>query len=198
MTDNVASQKKQVICPVCGHANRPGALVCENCGSLLDLRAESRRATRDLRDAQEKATEIDDGAIQEEFAERVRGNTYHEGLVVQLKVDDFGNQPVMVSPSMLKGEVVLGRRDPITEQVPEVDLDQFAGYRMGVSRRHAIMHFRNGSLTITDMGSSNGTFVNGQRLEARKPELIRDGDLLRLGQIIMTVKFVDVSKGVSS
>ena len=196
MTDNVESTKNQAQCPVCAYTNRRGALVCENCGSLLDLRAESRRATRDLRDSHNELSKIDDGAIHEDQTDKVRGSSYHDGLMVHLKVDEYP-QPVLVSPDMLMGNVVLGRRDPITEQLPEVDLDQFAGYRMGVSRRHAIMNLQNGKLTITDMGSSNGTFVNGQRLEARKPELVRDGDLLRLGQIIMTVKFVDVSKGIS-
>lgn len=165
--------------------------MCENCGTLLDLRAESRRATRDLRDSAEELSKDQVEVIEQAPEHKVRGNEYHEGLAVHLRVAE-AKQPVVVSPDMLNSDVVLGRRDPITEQVPEVDLDRFAGYRMGVSRRHAILRLTNGMLTIIDLGSSNGTYLNGNRLEARRPEVVMEGDLLRLGQIIMTVQFVEV------
>ncbi len=191
MTGNAESLGNQIKCPVCGHMNRHGSLVCENCGSLLNLQAQSRRATRDLRDAAVDLNEEERSAVEEDPGIKVRGAEYREGVSVQLRVDE-STQPVVVSPDMLqRGDVILGRRDPITEQVPEVDLDRFAGYRMGVSRRHSSINLTDGVLTITDLGSSNGTYVNGNRLEARKPEPILDGDLLRLGQIIMTVKFID-------
>lgn len=45
-----------------------------------------------------------------------------------------------------------------------------------VSKRHAEFHLRpDGALLLTDMGSSNGTFVNGQRLAANQPTRIEPG-----------------------
>lgn len=48
-----------------------------------------------------------------------------------------------------------------------------------VSRRHAKMAIMEGDLYITDLKSSNGTYINGIRQEDRS--LLRDGDLLKIG-----------------
>ncbi|HRE48554.1 MAG TPA: FHA domain-containing protein [Aggregatilineales bacterium] len=47
-----------------------------------------------------------------------------------------------------------------------------------VSRQHAVVAFRDGVFTITDLGSANGTFVNDQRLSAPFP--LAHGDQIRL------------------
>ena len=49
----------------------------------------------------------------------------------------------------------------------------------GVSRQHARVDPAAGGYLITDLGSANGTFVNGERVVA--PRLLADGDLLQLG-----------------
>lgn len=48
-----------------------------------------------------------------------------------------------------------------------------------VSRRHAIIIWKNDGFYIEDMKSSNGTFVNGEKIEA--PLLLQSGDLLAFG-----------------
>ena len=48
-----------------------------------------------------------------------------------------------------------------------------------VSRNHARLFFHNGQWSIEDMGSANGTFVNGKRVE--RPIPLQSGDQLRLG-----------------
>lgn len=49
----------------------------------------------------------------------------------------------------------------------------------GVSRRHAkILRNEDGSLAVVDLGSTNGTFVNGERISHR---VLRDGDKLQIG-----------------
>jgi two-component system cell cycle response regulator len=51
-----------------------------------------------------------------------------------------------------------------------------------VSRYHArIAHGDDGSYTVTDLGSTNGTFVNNQR---RQTEVLHDGDYVRIGNCI--------------
>jgi predicted component of type VI protein secretion system len=50
-----------------------------------------------------------------------------------------------------------------------------------VSRRHARIERRDGgAFTLTDLGSVNGTAVNGERLEANEPRRLRDRDVLQL------------------
>ena len=48
-----------------------------------------------------------------------------------------------------------------------------------VSTRHAEVALRGGLFVVTDLGSTNGTFVNNQRIT--QPTRLADGDLLRFG-----------------
>ena len=48
----------------------------------------------------------------------------------------------------------------------------------GVSRRHAVIAFEDGSHVVRDTESANGTFVGGQRVEST---VLRDGDLIQFG-----------------
>ncbi|MBE9011633.1 FHA domain-containing protein [Pseudanabaenaceae cyanobacterium LEGE 13415] len=49
----------------------------------------------------------------------------------------------------------------------------------GVSRRHAAIYHRGQQYSIADLGSSNGTFVNDQRIQAE--QILRAGDRIQLG-----------------
>ncbi|MBN1818984.1 MAG: FHA domain-containing protein [Sedimentisphaerales bacterium] len=55
---------------------------------------------------------------------------------------------------------------------------------MMVSRRHCQLNLDEGKLTIRDLGSRNGTFVNGERIEEAQ---IKAGDEIRLGPLEFTV-----------
>ena len=50
-----------------------------------------------------------------------------------------------------------------------------------VSRRHAEITWDGVRCTVTDLGSSNGTFVNNRRLTPNWPETIRPGDRVLFG-----------------
>ncbi|MBV9719994.1 MAG: DUF3662 domain-containing protein [Candidatus Eremiobacteraeota bacterium] len=52
----------------------------------------------------------------------------------------------------------------------------------GVSRAHAVVEVTAGQAIVRDLGSTNGTFVNGRRVETRQ---LRDGDELRFGSTLM-------------
>lgn len=71
-------------------------------------------------------------------------------------------------------EVVIGR-----EPTCQIVLDSPA--YSSVSRRHALIRFRPDVQTfeVSDLGSSNGTFINGQRLQGS--QLLKAGDRLQLG-----------------
>ncbi|MBU8896571.1 FHA domain-containing protein [Corallococcus sp. H22C18031201] len=58
----------------------------------------------------------------------------------------------------------------------------------GVSRRHANLVERGGQYFASDMGSSNGTLVNGQKLTAEQQ--LRDGDLITVGPVSFTFVWV--------
>ena len=70
-------------------------------------------------------------------------------------------------------EVVIGR-------LPECDLQLDSNM---VSRRHARLLLRAGEYFIEDMGSGNGTFVNGKRIENQVA--LKHGDRLKLGPVLL-------------
>ncbi len=51
-----------------------------------------------------------------------------------------------------------------------------------VSKHHARLYEKKGEWTIVDHGSTNGTFINDQRIEAKKPVVVRTYDNVRLGR----------------
>jgi hypothetical protein len=58
-----------------------------------------------------------------------------------------------------------------------------------VSRKHARLYIDNDYLYITDLNSTNGTYINGERLEPMKPYLLKRDDHLNLGALSVQVIF---------
>jgi DNA-binding winged helix-turn-helix (wHTH) protein len=56
----------------------------------------------------------------------------------------------------------------------------------GVSREHARLTIADGSATLEDLGSRNGTFLGGERITA--PVTLRDRDQIQLGPVLMTFR----------
>jgi serine phosphatase RsbU (regulator of sigma subunit) len=73
---------------------------------------------------------------------------------------------------LTKAEIVLGR-------LPECDIQLNSNM---VSRRHAQVRQRDGGFFVEDLGSGNGTFVNGQKIEA--PTRLKTGDRVKFGPIL--------------
>ena len=59
--------------------------------------------------------------------------------------------------------------------------DQFPDQIRFLSRQHAYLYTQGEQIFVQDLGSSNGTELNGQRLEAQLAVLLCDGDHLRFG-----------------
>ena len=92
----------------------------------------------------------------------------------------------------VKGRIVLGRGDPVANYYPDLDLSPYGGQEGGVSRRHAtiIQDDENKALYLEDLGSTNGTRINGFSLESRRRYRLRDGDELEFGKVQMILRFV--------
>lgn len=70
---------------------------------------------------------------------------------------------------------VLGRRDDCDVRIP----------LMGVSRQHCEVTVAGGKVTVKDLGSSNGTFVNQQRITEQD---VKGGDLIQMGSVVLTLQ----------
>lgn len=98
-------------------------------------------------------------------------------------------------PLDLKSVIIVGRSSEEDERHPGLDLAPFDAYQHGVSRQHAAITQHEGSLYIEDLGSTNGTRINGFQLVARRKYRLRDGDEVEIGRIRTLVQFIDNSEG---
>ena len=65
-----------------------------------------------------------------------------------------------------------------------------------ISRKHARLTFQGGKYVLEDLGSTNGTFVNGQRLAG--PVVLRSGDVVSLGeQIVLMFEVLSADAGAT-
>jgi hypothetical protein len=83
------------------------------------------------------------------------------------------------------GNNLVGRWDPETGSFPEVDLDA-DDPEAKVSRKHALIRIDGGKITIEDIGSLNGTYVNRQpRLQPGNPLDLKTGDEIIIGKTFL-------------
>jgi len=61
-----------------------------------------------------------------------------------------------------------------------------------ISRAHALFGLEAGRPFVQDLGSTNGTLVNGQSTERR---LLEDGDELRMGRLVLRLRVPEPSRG---
>lgn len=82
-----------------------------------------------------------------------------------------------------RDEYLIGRVDPVTGITPEINLGPLDLAR-SLSRRHAKLLRQGAELFVREeVGTANGTFVNGQRIATGTAVAIRPGDRLRFGTI---------------
>ena len=90
-----------------------------------------------------------------------------------------------------KDEVLLGRYDSVTGHRPEVDLTE-EDVNRNVSRRHArLVHKQGAHYIAEEIGSMNGTYLNGKKLSTGVLTPIQDGDELLLCRVPLTFKLAN-------
>ena len=162
-------------CPKCAHENREGSLFCESCGESLTADSASVTSTRRL-----------ESAANDLVARATWGTArFGEDAAITLRIRDTA-EPITLQPAKRS---VLGRNDAANPQQPDVDLTPYGALEKGVSRIHAAITRSEDTLTLVDLGSVNGTHLNGQRLIPDQPRVLRDGDEIRLGRLVAHVFF---------
>lgn len=96
-----------------------------------------------------------------------------------------------------RGEFILGRSgqdrtvggsSATTVGRVDIDLSPYQAYEAGVSRHHVSIFVGENLVTATDLGSTNGTRLNGELLPRFIPEGLKDGDILTLGKLKLEVQ----------
>ena len=149
-----------IFCAKCGTQNYLGRFYCSECGARLSQEAGD--DTRTLR--------------REDVLAAFERRAPAAAQVTLL----FNAQRLPLSGP---ATVSLGRADTTQAVRPDVDLNPFGAFDLGVSRLHASLELAPGAVTVTDLGSANGTYLNGQRLIPYQPYLLRHNDRLAFARL---------------
>jgi len=160
-------------CSNCNEIVRLGELICPKCGTILASNTSA--STKALPKAEEtfpRRTSI--GSIPRYYQK------------VTLIID--GKQAALPAAQHL----IIGRHDSQSDAPPpDIDLTPFGAAELGVSRQHIELAWKNDLIFIVDVGSTNGTLLNGQRLMAGIERILRDNDELIIGHMPVRVRFID-------
>jgi hypothetical protein len=84
---------------------------------------------------------------------------------------------------------MIGRHDGKLGEKAHLDLTPYGGLRAGVSRMHAVLYRTQHTISLADLGSTNGTYLNSMKLVPHQPRFLRDGDEVGLGNMQFHVSF---------
>jgi FHA domain len=159
-------------CSVCMFENPEGSIACTTCGQYLDQN--STLTTRSV------LNEVSPGSGNHHSVHV--GKLPEKGIAIY--VGDAKEPLVIVA----RDRLTLGRRKdvPISDLV---DLTPFDAYRKGVSRNHAVLTYKDNRLYIHDVGSVNGTWLNGQRLKSYELYALQPGTAVALGQLTVYIYY---------
>lgn len=171
------------VCPNCGSENMSGVATCANCAaSFMAVAVEDADTTL-------SASKIRADLLRELTPVRL-GFSKHIGKLgvdsVAFYIGDVPEPLIVNVPS----EAILGRYALSSLTQPRIDLSAYASYMSGVSRLHvAIRRNGNSDLEIQDLGSTNGTWINGERISPYQFKLLKSGDALKLGCLNVRLYF---------
>jgi FHA domain len=163
-----------IVCLNCKHKNMVGALFCRECGAPLNV--------ADVITTQHIAT----APVKEREAKKSHGHPAAPIAInqwVTLHLLDTGQ----VLPLAERNEFTLGRISEGQSIMPDIDLSPYQAYASGVSRLHAIIKRDADHVMLMDLGSSNGTFINGKRLNPNMEHALNNGDVVALGKLKLQI-----------
>jgi hypothetical protein len=168
-----------IICPNCQHEELPGSLFCNECGAQLVI-----PETPTTQSIQRLPSDGLIGKSKPEVAMPQKPViTASLNAEVSLHMVDSGQIVHLAGQT----EFTIGRTAEGQPILPDVDLSHFEAYAQGVSRLHASVKIYNQRVVITDLGSSNGTRVNGQKIVPHVDYPLNHGDMIALGKFTIQI-----------
>jgi pSer/pThr/pTyr-binding forkhead associated (FHA) protein len=161
-----------LMCPYCHHEEVIGALFCSECGTQLPY--DNYEA---LQKFQENATLKPEESLEAGILSSPQTGFHQTG--VSLYILDSEQMIALEGQS----EFTLGRNSEGQAVFSDVDLTPFRGYELGVSRLHTSIKIEDGQIFATDLGSANGTRINGLEIPSNNPHRLQHGDIITLGKM---------------
>jgi hypothetical protein len=183
-----------IFCPACKMKNDAGAVRCIYCNTPLGKpEAQKTVMLRNLHEVTGALTEEDYEDILSAPApatERFMDFELPSKGIVLINLDN--GQPITMQDAKA---FILGRfSSEIQTREPLVDLTELDALELGVSRVHVMIRKSKKGYEIIDMDSSNGTWLENQRLSPQRPYQLDSGDRIRIGRLNMLAFFPKVSK----
>jgi len=88
-----------------------------------------------------------------------------------------------------QNRIVIGRSSTHSVRTPDVDLAPYHAFSKGVSSLHASIFRADDCVNISDLGSTNGTYLNREGLIPHQAYALQNGDLIYLGQMPVRIYF---------
>jgi hypothetical protein len=161
-----------IICPNCKSQEIDGTIFCSECGTQL-VQPDS---------AQTQKFETDSAELRNAIL-YVDEVTKQGATWITLHLLETGD----ILPISERSEFTLGRLSENQPIEPDIDLTPFKAFDNGVSRLHAVIRKNQGNVVLVDLGSSNGTYVNGLRIMPNIEQPLRHGDIVALGKLKMQI-----------
>lgn len=146
--------------------------------------------TYDLRQAANEAMAMYDQAQQVSESEDETENEadrMHFDETMSLIFEIVGSSAMLTLE--ISQDIIVGRSDATDNYSAGLDLTQYGAYQLGLSRKHARIRRNGVQLELEDIDSRNGTFVNEQQLDSHVPYVIRNGDIVRFGNMKVQLRF---------
>ncbi len=162
-----------IICPNCKHENLDGTVFCTDCAT--PLRQTDEIVTQNISEEEREQLAIASKMTQE----------------ISTDLDTWASLHLLESGQILtladRKEFTLGRVSDAQPIMPDIDLTPYQAYACGVSRLHAVLRREGKDVFIKDLGSSNGTYLNGERLQPNSDHPLNHGDMLFLGKLKLQI-----------
>ena len=163
-----------IVCPNCRHNNMTGSMFCSECGAHLI--ASDNLVTQNI---------TPDQAEMEEALSSPPITGIHR--TAGSKLDTWGTLHLLETGQMLplsdRNEFTLGRISDGQPIMPDIDLSPYHAYANGVSRLHGVVKRVKDKIILMDLGSSNGTYLNGKRIPPNVEQTLRHGDEVMFGKL---------------
>lgn len=161
-------------CPSCTHENLPGSLFCARCGVHLPT---GKRLSTDEVPEQELPSEKR-SPFETREPTRPDGSPLDVALFFVFEDGQELELPPVTTLNLGRGQIPDGT-------TPMLDLTLHGAYKGGVSRFHARIHRQPTGFYLEDLLSTNGTYINKQRVPPYVPQGLRDGDEIQLGRLVL-------------